>query len=80
MKRISITADEKIIRLAERLAADRKMTVSQLFSRFIASLDSKPAAPRIGPKTRKLTGVAKLPANRSYKQFIREAVIEKHKQ
>lgn len=77
--RLTIAADERLIRRAEALAAARNTSVSALFSRFLDALDrSEEPAEEIGPLTRRATGLMPSPGDRSVADLMGEALAEKY--
>ena len=77
--KLTLTADPEIILTAKRLAAARNTSVSALFSRVIESLQTEQEAlSDVGPLTRKATGLVSLPAARTDRDLLAEALIEKH--
>ena len=78
-RKLTLTADPEIIRTAKRLAAVRNTSVSALFSRVIESLQTEQETlADVGPLTRKATGLVSLPAGRTDRDLLAEALMEKH--
>ena len=78
--KLTLTADPEIIRTAKRLAAARNTSVSALFSRVIESLQNEQETPvsDLGPLTMKASGLVSLPAGRTDRDLLAEALMEKH--
>ena len=78
-RKLTLTADPEIIRTAKRLAAARDTSVSGLFSRVIESLQTEQETlSDVGPLTREATGLVSLPAGRTDRDLLAEALMEKH--
>jgi len=79
MTKLTLSVEESVVRQAKRIAHANGTSVSSMFSRFVQSLAaSRGPASRIGPITRKLTGIVKLPAGKDYKELLAEALEEKY--
>ena len=81
MRRIKLTlsADRSLIEAAKKLAAAQGTSLSSMFSRFLgAVISGTEAGTRPGPLTRKATGLVRLPAGRSDRQLLDEALAAKH--
>jgi hypothetical protein len=77
--KLTLSADEEIVKRAKRLAKEQKTSVSALFDRFIRSATAEPKKSRaIGRLTRKATGMMKLPAGKTDRELIEDALIEKY--
>lgn len=79
--KLTLTADPEIIQTAKRLAAARNTSVSALFSRVIESLQTEQETPvsDLGSLTRKASGLVSLPAGRTDRDLLEEALMEKHR-
>ena len=81
MKKLTLGADEEVIRQAKRLAAENHTSVSSMFSRWVLSMTRRrkqKSGEPIGPLTRKALGLAKLPADKSDRELLEEALAEKY--
>lgn len=79
MKKLTLSADPEVIEQAKRLAAESGTSVSSLFERMIRLLARRRRRrPRIGPITRKATGIIKLPPGKSEQELLEDALAEKH--
>ncbi len=79
MAKLTLNADAQVIEQAKRLAAERKTSVSSLFSRFIQVLaggggNSKP----LGKLTRRASGVIELPKGKGHKEVLADALKAKY--
>lgn len=79
MKKLTLSADESVIREAKKLANESGTSVSSMFGRFVRSLSRrrKPARP-IGPTARKATGVIRLPAGKTEREALEDALTDKY--
>jgi hypothetical protein len=79
MTKLTLSVEEDVVEKAKHIAAANKTSVSAMFSQFVHSMaDSRGRGPKIGPLTRKLTGVAKLPPGKDYKEVLADALAEKY--
>jgi hypothetical protein len=79
MTKLTLSIEEGVVEKAKRIAEANKTSVSAMFSQFVRSMDGRRArSPRIGPLTRKLSGIVKLPRNKNYKQLLAEALVERY--
>lgn len=83
MAKLTLSADEQVIKKAKKLAAERGTSVSAMFSAYVQSLDREDRDFRksLPPLTRKAYGLVKLkPEDRgkTYRQLRDEALAEKY--
>ncbi|MCP4378973.1 MAG: CopG family transcriptional regulator [bacterium] len=78
MTKLTLSVDEATIESAKKLARDNGTSVSDMFRRFVQSMARGPKDFKIGPLTRKLTGIAKLPPGKDYKEALTDALFEKY--
>jgi hypothetical protein len=85
MPKLTLTLDRVVIERAKKLAKQRSLSVSAMFSQFIGraaeeSESSRRAARRekLPPITRKSRGLVKLPSDKSYRELIEEALAERY--
>ncbi len=79
MTKLTLSADKGLIEEAKELAAKEGTSLSSMFSRFLrAVLAGRRKHPQAGPLTRKATGLVKLPANKSDRELLEEALADKH--
>ncbi len=80
MTKLTLSVEEEVVEKAKRIAEANKTSVSAMFSQFVQSIGGNRAGrPKIGPLTRKATGVAKLPPDKDYKDVLTDALIEKYR-
>jgi len=79
--KLTLSAEEKVVRKARQLAKRNKTSISAMFSRWVLAMssrqDKKRRAP-LGPLTRRALGLAKLPADTSDRHLLEEALAEKY--
>lgn len=81
MRRIKLTlsADKALVAEAKKLASREGTSLSSMFSRFLDSLlAGSRKTLRPGPLTRKATGLVKLPAGKTDRELLEEALAGKH--
>jgi len=79
MARLTLSLDREVIEQAKRLAAERKTSVSAMFSRFIRLLAGGAGGERpIGKITKKASGVIDL-KGRNYKDALTDSLREKYR-
>ena len=79
MKKLTLSADPEVIEQAKRIAEESGTSVSSLFERFIRMLGRTRAdRPRLGPITRRATGLVRLPRGKSDRELIADALSEKY--
>jgi hypothetical protein len=80
VKKLTLTAELKVIHKAKQLAEARGTNVSKMFSQFIqAEAEHIPSRPgTIAPITRRLTGIARAPRGKSDRQLIEDALLLRH--
>ena len=82
MNKLTLTASRKVISLAEEQAIREKTSISSMFSNFILAkshLNHKKHSRRnIGPLTKSLTGIVKLPDDFNEKEFMSDVFTEKY--
>lgn len=79
MTKLTLSADDELVEQAKRLAAESGTSVSSLFARFVrAALQEESRTAEPGPLTRRATGLAKLPAGKSDRELIEDALAERH--
>jgi hypothetical protein len=79
MGKMTISMDDDIIRAAKQLAASDNVSVSAMFRRYVL-FRLKPEKPKIkiGPLTKKATGIVKLDESKSDKELLTDALMEKY--
>lgn len=79
MNKLTLNADPEVIADAKRIAGETGTSVSSLFERFIRLLARRrPQRAKIGPLTRRATGVVKLPRGKSDRDIVAEALADKY--
>jgi hypothetical protein len=79
MTKLTLSADEETIRIAKRMAAERNMSVSALFSRFVQAMAKREwVAGDVGPIAAQASGLVELPADRSDEDLLGEALADRH--
>ena len=80
--KLTLTAPPEIITLAEEQAKLENTSISAMFANFIMAknkLSARHHARRkVGPLTKSLTGVVKLPENFDEKEFMSDVFVEKY--
>lgn len=79
MATLTLSLHESVVEKARWLAKANKTTVSGLFRQFVESMagDSVGRA-KIGPLTRKVSGILDLPPERDYKELLTEALADRY--
>jgi hypothetical protein len=71
--------DEAVVEQAKELARARGTSVSAMFTNVVRSMAAgRSREIKLGPITRKATGIAKWPAGKEYKELLEEALMEKY--
>ena len=82
MSKLTLTAPPEIISLAEEQAKRENTSISAMFVNFIMAKSKagtrRGSRPEVGPLTKALTGVVKLPENFNEKEFMRDVFAEKY--
>ena len=79
MTKVTLSMEKTILQEAKKLAKARKTSVSAMISHFVhfaANAEGLPS--KIGPLTRKVTGIGKLPPDKDYKELLTDALMEKY--
>ena len=80
MTKLTLSIDEIVVEQAKQIADANNTSVSAMFSQFVQSMASRRSRPKkIGPLTRKLSGIVKLPASKGYKELLTEALVDKYR-
>jgi hypothetical protein len=79
MGKMTISMDDDIIRAAKQLAASDNVSVSAMIRRYVlARLKPEKSKIKIGPLTKKATGIVKLDESKSDKELLTDALMEKY--
>ncbi len=75
MPKLTLNADRGVIEKAKQIASERGISVSAMFSQFVAMLCSpRRDRRRTAPITRRLRGLAKVPPDKSDRELFEEAI------
>lgn len=79
MTKLTLSADDELVAQAKRLAEESGTSLSSMFARFVqAALREKSRFDEPGPVTRRATGLVTLPAGKSDRELVEEALAEKY--
>ena len=89
MKKLTLSMDPKDIRAARRLADAHRTSISDLFSRLVRAMsgvataassdrDRRGALESLPPVTRRLSGIIAKQADRTDRELIEEAILDRH--
>ena len=79
MTKLTLSADKQLVEEAKKLAEEEGTSLSSMFARFLnAVLRGRQKREQPGPLTGKATGLVKLPANKSDRDLLEEALSEKY--
>ena len=79
MAKLTLSVDKAIVKEAKKIAAANGTSVSVMFSQFVEALATpRRRRPKIGPLTRKVSGLVKLPPDKDYKELVTEALRDKY--
>jgi hypothetical protein len=81
MKKLTLSADEKVIAQAKRLAACQRTSVSAMFARFVMSASRRENTPQEVPPdsiAARVTGVIRLPRGKSERDVLTVALMHKY--
>jgi hypothetical protein len=79
MTKLTLSADDEVVAQAKRLAEESGTSVSSMFARFVtAAALEKARVEEPGPLTRRATGLVTLPAGKSDRALIEEALAERY--
>jgi hypothetical protein len=78
--KLTLSADEALVREAKELARERRTSVSAMFARFVAATKSQEAEvePPLGPLTQRALGLGRLSDDRPKDELLAEALAEKY--
>lgn len=81
MAKLTLSVDREVIDKAKRLAGERGVSVSSIFSRYIESMsDSSSPRRRPAPITGRVRGLAKVSAGQSDRELYEAAIAAKARQ
>ena len=79
MTKLTLSVEKEVAEKAKEIAAANGTSVSSMFSRFVQSMAGARKRPRkVGPLTRKASGLVKLPPDKDYKELLTEALMERY--
>lgn len=79
MTKLTLSVEEAVVEKAKQIAKANDTSVSAMFTQFVLSMAAGESRPlKIGPLTRKLIGILKVPADKSYKDLLTEALMDKY--
>ena len=80
MTKLTLSIEPSVVEKAKQMAAANNTSVSAMFSQFVESASTQRGRrPKIGPLTRKLSGIIELPPGKDYKKLVEEALVDKYK-
>jgi hypothetical protein len=81
MKKLTLSAEDDVVRQAKRLAKRNRTSVSAMFSRFVRGMARpRKAAEAIPPDSiaARVTGIISLPRGKTPRDILTEALMEKY--
>ena len=78
MKKLTLSAEEDVIKMAHQIAEQRGISISSLFSRFIRSLAQGTPKTKIGSVTKRATGLIQMPESISERELLTDELLTKH--
>ena len=80
MTKVTLSVDEAIVKKAKQMARESNTSVSAMFTEFIRAMGSPGDKSRkIGPLTRQLSGIIKLPPGRGDRELLTDALMDKYR-
>ena len=77
--KLTLSADEKLIERAKKLAKQQGTSLSAMFVRYLeALLQQQKEEYKISPLVKQMTGLAKAPEGKTDRELIEEALAEKY--
>lgn len=78
--KLTLSADDRVIRLAKRLARREGTSVSAMFARLIEQMDriERSGAGELAPLTREALGLARSRSSKSDRDLITDALLERY--
>ena len=79
--KLTLRPSKHVVELAHQIAAEDNTSVTQIFSALILARENEGNATKripLGPLTRSVTGLAKVPADWDYKKELENALVEKY--
>lgn len=79
--KLTLSADKELIEEAKKLAEKAGTSLSSMFARFLGSVlreENQRASPGPGPITKRATGLVNLPAGKTDRERLEEALCHKY--
>jgi hypothetical protein len=82
MTKLTLSADRELIKQAKKLAKREGTSLSSMFARYLEAIlkrhrrETEKRPP--GPLTRKATGLARVPAGKTDRQLLEDALAERY--
>ena len=77
--KLTLTADDRVVRKAKKWAHSRKTCISALFRVYMVRLvEQEKDADGLGPLTRQAMGLARLPQDKTDRTLMEEALMAKY--
>jgi hypothetical protein len=79
-KKLTLSADRKVIEEAKKLAKSRHTTVSRMFSRLLHAMahPEGSASSDLGPLTEEMTGIVRL-GRKGHRKVLEDALADKYR-
>lgn len=79
MTKLTLSIEPSVVEKAKQMAKANKTSVSAMFSQFVESATAhRGQRSKLGPLTRKLSGVIELPPGKDYKDLLAETLADKY--
>jgi hypothetical protein len=80
MRKLTLSANEDVIRRARNLARSNRTSISAIFARLIRFMSRAHVVEGrvIGPLTKKASGIVSLPKGKSDRAVLEDALLEKY--
>ncbi|MBM4035459.1 MAG: hypothetical protein FJ291_27270 [Planctomycetes bacterium] len=79
MTKLTLSMDEEVVAQAKRLAKENGRSVSAMFTQYVRALAQKRSRPaRVGHIARQALGLIHLPKDRSDRDLLVDALMEKY--
>lgn len=80
MPKLTLSADPSTVDRAKTLAAAHGTSVSAMFERFVSLVAAQRQPPtKVGPLTRGVSGIVRMPKGASARSVLEEALLERHR-
>jgi hypothetical protein len=80
MDKLTLSVEGPVVRRAKQIAEANGTSVSAMFSQFVEAMGWQNERPdKIGPLTRKLSGLIKTRRGKRYKELLADALMEKYR-